>query len=61
MQDIDQKQGIAERVINIGDIFVRSHDPNDPQVVLCKVADPLAVREIIRQAVLEARKRHRLY
>jgi hypothetical protein len=61
VQDIDQKQGIAERVIKIGDIFVRSHDPSDPQVVLRNVADPLEVHEIIRQAVLEARKKHRLY
>jgi len=61
VQDIDQKQGIAERAMNIGDIFVRSHDPSDPQVVLRNVADPLEVHEIIRRAVLEARKKHRLY
>ena len=61
VQDIDQKQGIAERVINIGDIFVCSHDPSDPQVVLRNVADPLEVHEIIRRAVLEARKKYRLY
>ena len=61
MQDIDQKQGVAERAMNIGDIFVRGHDPSEPQVVLRNVADPLAVHEIIRRAVLEARKKYRLY
>lgn len=60
VQDIDQKQHVAERILSIGDIFVRSHDPSDPEVVLRNVSDPLEVHEIIRRAVLEARKDYRL-
>jgi len=60
VQDIDQKQHVAERILKIGDIFVRSHDPSDPEVVLRNVSDPLEVHEIIRRAVLEARKDYRL-
>lgn len=60
VQDIDQKQNVTERVMNIGDIFVRSHDPSKPEVVLRSIKDPLEVHEILRRAVLEARKRHRL-
>jgi hypothetical protein len=60
VQDIDQKQNVTERVMNIGDIYVRSHDPSKPEVVLRNIKDPLEVHEILRRAVLEARKRHRL-
>lgn len=55
---------IAENVLLMMDDVleqVSSHDPSDPQVVLRNVADPLEVHEIIRRAVLEARKKHRLY
>lgn len=60
IQDIDQKQHVAERLMSIGDIFVRSHDPSEPEVVLRNVTDPVNVHEIIRRAVLAARKSYRL-
>ena len=60
IQDIDQSQSISERVLNIGDIQVRSHDPSAPQTVLRNIKDPQEVHEILRRAVLDARKRHKL-
>jgi len=58
IQDLDYKQTMTERMINIGDISVLSHDRSDPRVVLKNVKDPEAVYEILRRAVLHARKRH---
>jgi hypothetical protein len=58
IQDLDYKQTMSERMINIGDIFIHSHDPSDPRVTLKNVKDPEAVYEILRRAVLHARKKH---
>lgn len=59
IQDIDHKQTLGERALNIGDITVRSSDPSHPEVVLRNVIDPQQVHEIMRRAMLEARRRHR--
>ncbi|MCB8982439.1 MAG: PH domain-containing protein [Ardenticatenaceae bacterium] len=58
IQDLDYKQTMTERMINIGDISVLSHDRSDPRVVLKNVKDPEGVYEILRRAVLNARKKH---
>jgi len=60
IQDIDQKQNVAERTLNIGDIFIRSHDATDPEVTLNNVPDPVEVHEILRRAVLNARKKYKM-
>lgn len=60
VQDIDFKQGITERMLNIGDITIRGHDPSDPVMVLRNVPKPEDVYETLRRAWLEARKRHGL-
>lgn len=60
IQDLDQTQGIGERMFNVGDIRVQSHDPDDALVVLQNVTEPDHVMEILRRAVLEARDRFRL-
>lgn len=60
IQDIDQSQTLRERLVNVGDIIIHSHDPNHPWVKLNNVRDPQAVHEILRRAVLEAREKHRL-
>lgn len=59
IQDIDHSQGVGERVLNIGDIALVSADPSKPSAVLRNVKDPVAVHEILRQAMLDARKRYR--
>jgi hypothetical protein len=58
IQDIDHKQGLTERIFNIGDIHIRSHDPSRPEEVLDNVSNPEEVHEILRRAVLKARKKH---
>lgn len=60
IQDLDFKQGLTERMLGIGDIHVRGHDPSNPEIVLRNVPNPEEVYEIVRRAWLEARKRHGL-
>lgn len=59
LQDIDHKQNLSERVLNLGDVIVRSHDPAAPEVTLRNITNPMEVHEMIRRAMLDARKRHR--
>lgn len=60
IQDIDFKQGVHERMMGIGDITIRGHDPSHEKIVLRNVRDPEQVYELLRKAWLEARKRHGL-
>jgi hypothetical protein len=60
VQDIDFKQNVSERVLKIGDIFIRGHDPSTPVITLRNVRDPDKVYETLRRAWIEARKRHGL-
>lgn len=58
IQDVDHSQSISERMTNVGDIHIRSHDSTNPSVTLSNVTDPQGVHEILRRAVLEARRRY---
>jgi hypothetical protein len=60
MQDIDYKQNLGERVVNIGDITIKGQDASNPEIILRNIAKPEDVYEILRKAWLEARKRHGL-
>lgn len=60
VQDIDQVQRMSERMLNLGDIHIRSHDASDPEVILNNIANPQEVHELLRRAILNARKRHNL-
>lgn len=60
IQDIDQSQNLSERMLNLGDITIRSHDPSNPSIILRNIKDPVNVHEILRRAVLKAREKHRL-
>jgi hypothetical protein len=55
---MDLSQGINERMLGIGDIEIRSHDPSHPTAVLNNVSNPTEVHEILRRAVLKARKKY---
>ena len=57
LQDVDITQKMTERMVNVGDITLRSANKSDPVVVLQNVHDPESVHEIIRRARLEARRR----
>jgi hypothetical protein len=56
VEDIDHKQSFGERILNRGDIEVRSHDPNSPIIILENIFDPEEVYQILRSAVRNARK-----
>lgn len=58
VQDLDYSQTFSERMLNLGDITIRSHDTSHPIVILKNIKDPEAVYEILRKAVLHARKKH---
>ncbi len=60
VQDVDFKQSMTERAMNLGDIFIASHDPSNPQATLKNITDPKGVHEILRRAVISARKTYGL-
>jgi len=60
IQDMDFTQSITERALNLGDISILSHDPSEPTATLRNVKDPHSVHEILRRAVVKARKTYRL-
>ena len=57
VQDIDHAQNLGERMLRLGDVPLRSNDRSHPVVTLRNVKDPGEVHEILRRAVLDARKR----
>lgn len=60
IQDIDYSQSFSERLLNLGDINIRSHDPNSPSFSLNNVKEPQEVFNILRRAVRDARKAQKL-
>jgi hypothetical protein len=60
VNDLDWDHGIFERALGIGDILVHSVDQTEPTVVLRNVTDPAKVYEILRAAMLDARKKHHI-
>lgn len=59
IQDIDFQQSMTERMLGVGDILIRSADPSLPETRLNNVKQPEEVHEILRRAMLNARKRFR--
>lgn len=59
VQDLDITQGLTERALNIGDVIIYSADPSTPEATLRNVMNPQQVHEILRRAMLDARKRFR--
>jgi Bacterial PH domain len=55
IQDMDHSQSFGERILNRGDLEIRSHDPASPIVVLENVSSPEEVYDILRRAVRDAR------
>lgn len=60
VKDTRVKQHLGERVLDIGDVTVISNDASMPEVVLHNVSDPVTVRELIRKAVNDEKKRRGL-
>ncbi len=60
IQDIDYSQSFGDRLLNLGDIKIRSHDPNSPSFSLTNIKEPKEVFDILRQAVRDARKEQKM-
>jgi membrane protein YdbS with pleckstrin-like domain len=60
IQDMDYRQSLTERAMNIGDIHIISQDRNRPEVILHNVSNPEEIHGILRRAVLNARKKYGL-
>ena len=60
IQSMDFKQTFGERLMKLGDVTIRSHDPKHPIILLNNVSNPSEVHETLRRAVLNARSKHRL-
>jgi hypothetical protein len=58
VQDVDYSQTFSERLLNLGDIDIHSHDSSHPKIQLKNIKNPESVYEILRRAILKARKRH---
>jgi hypothetical protein len=59
IQDIDVDQNLGERFLNVGDIMIRSSDQSLPEAKLNNVRYVDDVHEILRTAMLAARKKYR--
>lgn len=60
IRDMSQSQTVSERILNVGDITIRSNDISHPVVILNNIRDPQGVHETLRRAVLKAREKHGL-
>ena len=60
VQDVAYEQSLAQRAFGIGTITVVGTDATSPTVVLHDVAEPETVKELIRQAVRDQRRRLRV-
>lgn len=60
IQDLDQSQTLGERLLNLGDITIRGHDTSHPKAILRNVSNPQEVHELLRRAILNARKKYGL-
>ena len=60
VRDTKVKQHMGERALNVGDITILSNDPSTPEFVLNNVPNPLEVRELIRKATLDEKRRRGL-
>jgi uncharacterized membrane protein YdbT with pleckstrin-like domain len=60
VRDVSYEQSLAQRALGIGTITVIGTDATAPMVVLHDVEEPEAVKEMIRQAVRDQRRRQRV-
>ena len=60
VQDIDFDQSFFERLLGIGDIYIRGSNPSRESITLRNIREPHQVYEILRKAWLAARKKYGL-
>ncbi len=60
IQDMDYSQSFSDRLLNLGDIKIYSHDPNNPTFSLMNIKEPKEVYNLLRRAVRDARKEQKM-
>lgn len=60
VQDVELRQGMIQRLVDIGDVWVFSSDVSDPSYRLYNVSDPVKVKDLLRQAARIERQRRRV-
>lgn len=60
IQDLDYSQSFSDRLLNLGDIKISSHDPNSPSFSLINIKEPKEVFNTLRRAVRDARKEQKM-
>ena len=60
VRDVSFEQSLAQRALGIGTVTVVGTDATAPEIVLHDVEEPEQVKELIRQAVRDQRRRHRV-
>ena len=60
VQDVEMKQGLIARLVDMGDVWVFSSDTSDPVYRLRNVSDPVRVKDLLRQAARIERQRRRV-
>ncbi|HZO32016.1 MAG TPA: PH domain-containing protein [Chloroflexota bacterium] len=60
VRDVSFEQSLAQRALGIGTVTVVGTDATAPTIVLHDVEEPEQVKELIRQAVRDQRRRHRV-
>ena len=60
IRDVSFEQSLGQRALGIGTVTVVGTDATAPTVVLHDVDEPEQVKELIRQAVRDQRRRHRV-
>src|SRR5262245_33185283 len=58
VRDVSYERSLPQRALGIGTVSVVGTDATTPTVVLHDVEEPEAVKEMIRQAVRDQRRRH---
>ena len=60
LHDTRVQQHLGERMLNIGDVTIVAHDSTTPEIVLNNVENPTEVRELIRKATMDEKRRRGL-
>jgi uncharacterized membrane protein YdbT with pleckstrin-like domain len=60
IRDVAYEQSLAQRALGIGTVTLVGTDMTSPEVVLHDIEDPEEVKEMIRQAVRDQRRRNRV-
>jgi hypothetical protein len=60
VRDVSYEQSLAQRALGIGTVHVIGTDVTTPMVVLHDIEEPEQVKEMIREAVRDQRRRNRV-